>query len=135
MCNVDIEDCLVKGKTVMFNPDNKIDEGVLGVLELIKREAEQKAVNFNMNLNSIAFLNNNLDKMFTEKEEPSKLKPSKLERLFALNSNNSIQRITQNLLKDDQPNVVETYSIEDNASNEIKYQDCGVLSRGVLQKI
>ncbi len=129
MCNVDIEDCLVKGKTRILKQDNQIDEGVLGVLELIKKQSEKKGVNFIMNFNSCAYLHSNLSQMFAEKEELAKLK-----RLFALNSNNSIQRITQNLLKDDQPNVVETYSIEDNASNEIKYQDCGVLSRGVLRK-
>jgi hypothetical protein len=131
MCNVDIEDCLVKGKT--NRGDINIDEGVLGVLELIKKQSEKKGVNFIMNFNSCAYLHSNLSQMFAEKEELAKLK-----RLFDLNSDKYIQRITEGLSKkddyEDEPNVVETYSIKDNASNEIKYQDCGVLSRGVLRK-
>ncbi len=81
MCNVDIEDCLVKGKT--NRGDINIDEGVLGVLELIKKEAEKKGVNFIMNFNSVADFNN----LYVENKEL-------LEGLYCLNQNKTINRIT-----------------------------------------
>ena len=131
MCNVDIEDCLVKGKTEIFGKYNKIDEGVLGVLELIKKEAEKKGVNFIMNFNSVAQLHNNLDRMFAAIEEQAKLK-----RLYALNKDKTIKRIGQSNLDHDNKKAltIDSFSCDGNYIKTDKDYKDKIIQYGRLQK-
>ena len=140
MCNVDIEDCLVKGKIGINNIE--IDEGVLGVLELIKREAKKKRINFIMNFNSVADFNN----LYVKNKDL-------LQRLYDLNQDNTINRITIDDSKvvsdgaknqhDKCPAVMEKFIFarpsddDDDYENEkpnINYNN-GILTDGKLKKI